>query len=791
MTTTTTTTLGAALSEQAIRNVNFFNGRLVTSRDMARTQAAQHEADARLGQGIGAGVVQGLEVATGDALLRQLTIRPGLAICRSGQTLCLGAAQVLALVPGADASVPASTGGFARCGVLSGGSYVAGNGLYLLTLAPITVNEGKAAVLALEPGNARCNTDAIVDAVQFRLLRIDQALLADRALDANPVGAAAISKWRSAVAYACFGFPGLANAHGLLGMPAAPDLLDAMRARGLSDCDVPLALVYLTASQGIVYVDRWSVRRRVASLPASPTWAAWLGAPLEALGEAQLAQFQEQLREIPTASLAGLHAADWFSWLPPGGFLDAAGARQLDWSAFLDNRQPARTVTIAAGDVRALLSQALRRDAVLLDPSTSTPRFRVYRIDGNGPWFFVREAPNAPHAEEVWLDGDRARLPGIHDVQSAIDALRGRLCGEVSVWPGIDVQQRIDELPPDSDLRLCFESGNYKLQRPLRLRGLRHVIVHGGGAASLLVCEAAETALMIDTCASVMVSDIAVRGGRIGAGKGELGSGLMGALTVLDVPQVRIERVTARCNAGAALGAGGIVVRQSKPQAEGKGSMPRHAEIVDCDVQVGEAQLGILCVDCELTDLRHNRLVALTPERPPERGIVVAGSAATEVTIAHNTVASFAQGISLGLSRSETTKGAPLQVKRAMLTHNTVQVALGVRDAKRNRFGLFVGNAESLLLEGNRVTVLESAASRTEMESIRLSGLYGMHLVVRANHMSGTRTGITYTPQAPLPQSVEVCLWLFDANLAEQAGEVIRCDDAVRKLLRAHDNVRI
>ena len=52
MTTTTTPVgAGAALSEQAIRNVNFFNGRLVTSRDMARTQAAQHEADARLGQG--------------------------------------------------------------------------------------------------------------------------------------------------------------------------------------------------------------------------------------------------------------------------------------------------------------------------------------------------------------------------------------------------------------------------------------------------------------------------------------------------------------------------------------------------------------------------------------------------------------------------------------------------------------------------------------------------------------------------------------------------------------------
>lgn len=635
-TTLSPASIGTPLSEQSIRNVNFFNGRLVTSRDMARTQAAQHEADARLGQGIGAGILQGLEVDVDNASLRQLTIKPGLAISRSGQTLCLGAAQVLALVPLADATVPSTTAGFGRCGVLSGGSYVAGNGLYLLTLAPATITEGKAPVLALEPGNARCNTDAMVEAVQFRLLRVDQGLLAERSLDRNPVGAAAISKWRNEVAYACFGYPGLENVHRLMGIPAAPDLLDAMRLRGLSDCDVPLALVYLTASQGIVFANRWSVRRRVASQPASPAWSAWLGQQLEALGEAQLAQFQEQLLEVPAASRSGLRAADWFSWLPPAGFLEATGPRQLDWSAFLDNRKPARTVPLASGDVRALLSQALRRDAVALAPTTATPRFRVYRVSDGGPWLFVREAPNAPHAEEVWPDGERARLPGINDVQSAIDALRGRTCGELSLWPGSDAQARIDALPAGSDLRLCFEAGDYRLEKPLLLRRFRHVIVHGGSAGSLLMCEAAETALLIEECASARVSDLAVRGGRVGSGKGELGSGLMGALTLIDVPQVHVERVAARCGAGSALGAGGIVVRQTMPRAEGKGQAPRHAGIAECEVLVGEAQLGILCVDCELTDIRQNRIVALTPERPPELGIVVAGSDRCEHRTQHH-----------------------------------------------------------------------------------------------------------------------------------------------------------
>ena len=47
-----------------------------------------------------------------------------------------------------------------------------------------------------------------------------------------------------------------------------------------------------------------------------------------------------------------------------------------DIQIFLDKRKPARTVPLASGDVRALLSQALRRDAVALDPAPSTPRFR-------------------------------------------------------------------------------------------------------------------------------------------------------------------------------------------------------------------------------------------------------------------------------------------------------------------------------------------------------------------------------------------------------------------------------
>src|SRR6185295_1576653 len=99
-TSTSSVGAGTPLTDQGIRRINFFNGRLLTARDLSREQDARAEADARLGQAIGAGIVHGLEVErSGDALQRRLSITAGLAVNRAGQTLCLGADQVLALVP--------------------------------------------------------------------------------------------------------------------------------------------------------------------------------------------------------------------------------------------------------------------------------------------------------------------------------------------------------------------------------------------------------------------------------------------------------------------------------------------------------------------------------------------------------------------------------------------------------------------------------------------------------------------------------------------------------------------
>ena len=55
------TDLQTPIIEGAIRSTNFFNGRLLSARDLTLEQSAYREADRRLGKAIGEGIAYGLE----------------------------------------------------------------------------------------------------------------------------------------------------------------------------------------------------------------------------------------------------------------------------------------------------------------------------------------------------------------------------------------------------------------------------------------------------------------------------------------------------------------------------------------------------------------------------------------------------------------------------------------------------------------------------------------------------------------------------------------------------------
>ena len=370
------------LTDGGIRSVNFFNGRLLASKDLSREQAARRESDWRLGLAVGDGVAFGFEVDQDKSLSTPsapvLSVKAGLAINRKGQTLRLTDDTRVALTRRFEAV--GTTCLFSDCVPLGGGTYVAGAGVYVLTVAPAESSEGRAMTNGTDPTNVRCNTDATVEAVQFRLLTVKPSLYIG--LDA------ASDAFRNRLAYLCFG---TANRHAWLGNLFGPDidgygLLDGMRSSsGLTDFDVPLALIFMAGSGTVKFIDRWAVRRTPSGTPETPQWLPLTSRRRLAEGQAMFMQFQEQIASLRTGSgdLGSVTASSRFALLPPVGVIpvspevDATDALATKFFAGLTYRSP---VFINVARLETLIRQSLTYPPIDV---TSGEMMWLYRVREN------------------------------------------------------------------------------------------------------------------------------------------------------------------------------------------------------------------------------------------------------------------------------------------------------------------------------------------------------------------------------------------------------------------------
>jgi hypothetical protein len=540
--------------------------------------------------------------------------------------------------------------------------------------------------------------------------------------------------------------------------------------------------VFVTTSAGIRFVDRWAVRRRIASGIAAPGWTFWLGEPMDAVAQAQLAQFQEQLDDVPGGSLSGLQATDWFTWLPPAGVLKSRET-VVAWEAFLASRKPARTVTLDPGDAPAVLAEALRRDAVPLITSDATT-FRVYAISG-GPQLFVRNAANARHAAEVWFDGTDAAMPGIADVQAAIARLWARSCVQFVLRQGMSHEQAqalVDAVPSGQHLVLCIEPSEFNMAEALVVKNKGHVSVHGHGPASLLRVDGGETALEIDGCQSASVCGIALRCGGVSSGGG---SGLRGALTVLDTPDVRLDRVHARCGDASRLGASALLVAHR----DAKGERPRRVQVQDCQLLVGSGQQGLACIHCETSVIRGNTVLPVDENRAMLRGIVVAGEVAQDVLVEDNEVGPAMQGINVALSRSESEADTSrISVGRASVRGNRIRLAPAegeFEEGNRRMQGLFFGHVRLLLVLANRI---EATDAPDGARGLFLHGEYGSHFKLRDNDISGLPKAIVVEALPTLPNGREACLWMVEQNVIRGGKSEVEATEEVMARLRLRLN---
>jgi len=342
-----------------IRSINFFNGRLLSARDLTLEQSAYREADRRLGKAVGDGVAYGLEVSQAVKSNKQspaVSVEAGLAVNRRGQTLLLDARADIALVRTTTAL--ASSKVFSECQPLQTGAYVSGAGVYLLTIAPAQTTEGRATTNGLSLAAATCNSDTIVNAVQFRLIQLDPPITSTELQDRNHL--------RNLIAFKCFGVDETAA---FIADPFRKEvkewgLLDELRSNQLTDCEVPLAILYWTDQDGLNFLDMWSVRRRLIDPVISPSRMVTTGERHPAESEAMVLQFQDQLAQLCISGVdtTQVQVTDHFTFLPPVGLIPLASTTSptgFKHNRFFQGITYHNPIFIEGAKVEAILRQSL------------------------------------------------------------------------------------------------------------------------------------------------------------------------------------------------------------------------------------------------------------------------------------------------------------------------------------------------------------------------------------------------------------------------------------------------
>jgi hypothetical protein len=361
--------------EDGIAFTAYFNGRLLSGEDLARDQDGNREARRRIGQALGEGVAFGLEVfeTPGQSTSTSpiLTVRPGVAINRQGQVLALRSPVDLDLVRAVPASAGSSGAAFRVCDERRPGVYVVGEGIYLLTMACAEGGQGRAPVSGLGNTAASCNVRSVVEGVQFRLVQpvVNPLVLADRTHLRNRVAGIALGIADRLAAYRDPMGP----------TPQAYGLVDSLRADGaVADCDVPLALLHWTVSEGITFVDMWAVRRRPTRRGEDVRWPLLVGDRVASEAEATFLQFQEHVDDIAASGedASTIVAADRFDYLPPFGMLPL----QLGTRAGFDPRRffGSDVMPQEVGYTDGTLLRGLLRESFAHDPIDLSARTRLH-----------------------------------------------------------------------------------------------------------------------------------------------------------------------------------------------------------------------------------------------------------------------------------------------------------------------------------------------------------------------------------------------------------------------------
>jgi hypothetical protein len=199
-------------------------------------------------------------------------------------------------------------------------------------------------------------------------------------------------------------------------------------------------------------------------------------------------------------------------------------------------------------------------------------------------------------AEDVCYDNSETPgLGDVEDVQEAVEALyhlRKDGCTLV-LLPGPGWERNLERLERGGDAHLCFQVGEYPLEKGVVLANKGHLKVTGCGPGTRIVARKGEAALQFKDCKSVTVRDLYAEAKKTGADRLEH---LRGVLTFRGCGPVTVENVTLTCGSGARRAAACLSVFYGR-RTEREELAHRNVTVRDCTMHVGHQQAGILVVN--------------------------------------------------------------------------------------------------------------------------------------------------------------------------------------------------
>ncbi|MCO6435108.1 hypothetical protein [Nitrosomonas nitrosa] len=333
------------LDDQGIKNIHFFNGRILTAEDLKTEQNTNRQQREQLGQAIGTGIVNGLKVdlvADGsDGSPPVVAVKAGLALNRKGQAVALSADVELALARQQE-PLPVEAGLFGECSPPKTGAIPRDRGAYILIATPTSGFRELAPARGFSDGKViSCNSRYAVEGVKFRLeelkitelTKLSQATRKEILELMTKSDMASLSKLRNWLAHICFGTEEmnefLRDPFARIGSKSpytSYGAINALHASGqLTDCDMPLALLYWTPT-GIQFLDMWSVRRPLTPVGEKNAFASLIDEHRLAVRQAMLQQFQDQIADLapPNSTLGTKTAQIYFRYLPSVGIIPLA-----------------------------------------------------------------------------------------------------------------------------------------------------------------------------------------------------------------------------------------------------------------------------------------------------------------------------------------------------------------------------------------------------------------------------------------------------------------------------------